>query len=121
VFDDTITIVQGSRFTYLVNLFQPNSDQPYDLTGATSIVAAHPGSDGHAVKKTLGDGVDVIGAAGAGVIRITGDATDSAAMLINPNPETLQDLQVTVVIGTNDPDILLIPEALNIVPQPYAE
>lgn len=95
----TIQIVQTAAKTFFARLFYAGSGEPFDLTGATEIVAVFPGANGTPVKKTLSNsgGITVVGAPGAGKIQIVLATTDTQAM--QPNPQIAQNLQIIATIA----------------------
>ena len=110
-----IPIQQGQSGAFFVNLpsqSKPtgpttgNDEEPFDLTGATEIIATFPG--GVSEKLSLGQ-VSVAGASGGGKIQVAYSAQDSNAMQANPVASQNQDLQVVVVKqGTAQVDTLSI-------------
>lgn len=96
---NAIQIIQSAAKSFFARLFYTGTGEPYNLTGATEIVALFPGSSGQPVKKTLsGDGgITVIGAAGAGKIQIDLSSVDTEAM--QPNAQIAQNLQIIATIA----------------------
>lgn len=112
-----ITILQGYVKVYYVDLFYSDSGTPFDLTGCTEIIAAHPADAGGTpieAKKSLAT-VAIIGAPGAGRIKVTVTAVNSALLLPNPNEQQFQDLQIAVTNLDASVTGFLLPAVLNII------
>lgn len=116
-----VNIVQGYSKQYYLDLYYIDTSEPFDLTGVTEIVAAHPpATPGPPVECKLSlSTVEVLGAPGAGRILITLPAALSALVRINPMIEQFQDLQVSVTDASTDVTVFLMPTVLNILPPPY--
>lgn len=111
-----IPIQQGQSGVFYVNLPSQsspvgpttgNDQEPFDLTGATEIVASFP----NIVSEKLSlSQIAIQGAAGAGKIKVMYSALDSLNMQANPVPAQNQDLQVIVTTsGALQIDTLSIP------------
>lgn len=110
-----VDIVQGADKIFYVDLYYPDTMQPFDLTGETEITGFFPATAGTPIE---GDGA-VQGAAGAGQAKFTIDAADSALMLVNPVAGQYQDFQINVVIGGKT-SIFILRAFLNILSQPQS-
>lgn len=94
-----IQIVQTVSRNLFARLFYSRTLEPFDLTGATEIVALFPGADDTPIEKTLSGsgGITVIGSPGAGKIQIALSSTDTGNM--QANPQIGQNLQITATIA----------------------
>lgn len=113
-----IDIVQGQDKVFYVDLFYKDTQEPFDLTGVSEIVASFPATiSGTTVeeKYTL-SGVAVVGAAGGGKISVTCPAADTAK--IRQNTAQLQDLQINVTVSSKL-SIFILQAVLNIMPPSY--
>ena len=110
-----VTIVTGSVLDFYVDLNNPDSREPYDLTGATAITVSMPAADGTAVTVDMTSGVTVLGHEGAGRISVQLSPAKSALLLVNPSQVTFQDLQVEVVDSNGQPNLFILPQSLNII------
>ena len=89
------------------------------ISGTTLTLSQPATATATAVAFTFGNtNVTVIGAPGAGRIKIVLPAIDSAALQVNPYPTQYQNLQVSVVNGSGA-YAFLIPGVLNIIPPTY--
>lgn len=61
----------------------------------------------------------VVGAAGAGRIHVTVPAFDSALLQVNPVPEQLQDIQISVTNADGSVTAFILAQALNVEAPPY--
>jgi len=113
-----VTIIKGSDRSFYVDLFYEDTGEPFDLTDVDEIIALFPKADGHVDKKFSEGDITVIGAPGAGRIEISVDDTDTSDMLVNPNPQQYQALQINVTIGSVDL-IFILQNILNIKPSLY--
>lgn len=95
----SVQIVQSAAKTFLTRLFYAKTGEPFNLTGATEIIALFPGLNNTPVKKTLSNsgGITVVGSPGAGKIQIALSTTDTQAM--QSNPQINQNLQITATIA----------------------
>lgn len=99
----SVTIVQGMSGSFYADLIYQDTKEPFDLTGATEIVASFPGQPNPVsllpqpvLEKLSLSQIAIIGANGAGKIQINYLAVDSFLMQLNPNTQQFQDLQVVV-------------------------
>ncbi len=97
-FCSSVQIIQTSDKTFFTRLFYAKTGEPFDLTGATEILALFPGANNTPVKKSYSDdgGITIMGSPGAGKIQIALTSTDTAAM--QPNPQVGQNLQIIATI-----------------------
>ena len=114
-----VEIVQGYDKDFFVELFYLDSELPYDLTGATEIVAAFPGVSAPVLAKLTLATVAVEGAPGAGRIKVKATAALSALMLPDPSGSQTQDLQVVVTNATATKTVFVIQGVLSILTAPY--
>lgn len=112
-----VTIVQGYATKYYVDLYYQETGEPYDLTGATLLTAAHPGSAGQTSPVVINP--TVVGAAGAGKLLVTVSAVNSALMAVNPNLQQFQDLMIAITNADSTVTAFPMKAVLNIVAPPY--
>lgn len=117
---ELITIVKGSDRTFYADLSYPDTDEPINLTSVQEITASFPGDDGTPVEVSLADGgISVLGAPGAGRISIEIGDEDTADLLVDPSPNTHQDLQVVVLTAEGDTVVCILPNVLSIKDPSY--
>lgn len=117
----SVTILVGYAKTFIVDLFYEDTRAPYDLTGATEIIAAFPPATGTTpilVSLTLGE-VVVMGSPGAGRIQVKLSAAKSALVAANPYPTQNQNLQVSVTNADTSVTPFFLQGVLAISAPPY--
>ncbi len=113
-----VDIVQGADKTFYIDLFYPDTGQPFDLTGVTAITGFFPATAGTPIQETLADSTAVVqGPPGAGQVKFIVDTADSALMLVNPISGQYQDFQIDAVVGGKKSTFILT-AVLNILAQP---
>lgn len=115
-----VDIVQSADKAFYVDLFYPDTMQPFDLTGVSAIAGFFPATAGTPIQESIANGnAAVQGAPGAGQVKFTVPAADSALMLVNPVAGQYQDFQINVTIS-GKVSIFILRAFLNILSQPQS-
>lgn len=110
-------IVRGEDVVLDVYLTQDNSNQPFDLTLASQIMAVLPNQEGNSpafLEKTLtGGGITLVSGPG-GHFQVTATAAESKVLAVNE--ATSLDIRITIAGKLT---IVVIQNAINIVDPAY--
>lgn len=109
-------IVTGEDFALDVFMTKDSTNQPFDLSGATEIIAVLPNNDGSFLEKKLTTGGIVLVSGPGGNFTILGTPVESK--LLKPNNATSLDIRITI---GGKLTIVVIENAINVIPPAYPD